>query len=36
MRLEGYLLVTRDIDASKDFYCRIMQAKELVGMAALL
>ena len=36
MRLEGYMLVTRDIDASKDFYCRVMQAEVLMDMGSHL
>ncbi len=32
MRLEGYMLITRDIDASRDFYCRVMQAEVLMDM----
>lgn len=32
MRLEGYMLVTKNIDASKAFYCRVMQAEVLMDM----
>ena len=32
MRLEGYMLITRDIDVSRDFYCRVMQAEVLMDM----
>lgn len=34
MRIEGYMLVTRDIIASRDFYCRVMQAKVLMDMGS--
>lgn len=34
MRLEGYMLVTKDIDVSKDFYCKVMQAEMLMDMGS--